>query len=125
MDNMENNVQKTAEKPYTLRKLNDNDLWSVLNIIGIALPDELSMTFSQIVLKEKSFEEVGAEAITKLGVAIIRNMHKVHDEVYAFLADVSGIPAEDLQKMPFGTTPRMIMDIVKDVKNGSFFGDAS
>lgn len=125
MDKKETKEQKTVGKPYTLRKLTDRDLWPVLDIIGKVLPDDLSSLFSQVMLKEKSLEEVGAEGVTKIGVAIIRNMDKAQDDIYAFLADVSGISAQEIQAMPFGTTPRMIWEIVQDVKNAGFFGAAS
>ena len=63
--------------------------------------------------------------VMRLVVAVIKNMNKVHDEVYAFLSDVSGIPAAEIEDMEFGTTPKMIWDIVRSEKNNSFFGVAS
>jgi hypothetical protein len=41
------------------------------------------------------------------------------------LSDLSGIPADEIPEMPFGTTPNMIWDIVKDAKNASFFRELS
>lgn len=123
MEQKKTGAQK--KKPYTLRKLTDRDLWPVLDILGKVLPEDLSGILSQVMLKEKTVEEVGAESMAKIGVAIIRNMDRAREDVYAFLADVSGIPAQELQGMPFGTTPRMIWEIVQDVKNADFFGAAS
>lgn len=115
------NDMEMTERPYTLRRLKDKDLWPVLNIIGQVFPGDLSTVFADIMTGGKSVEQVGAEMVAKLGVAVIRNMGIVHDDVYALLSDVSGIPAEEIQEMEFGTTPMMIYDIIKNEKNASFF----
>ena len=120
MDNKENTVM-TEEKPYTLRRLKDADLWPVLDIIGKVFPGDLSAVFAEIASGKKSVQEVGAVVAMKLIMAVIRNMNTVHDEVYAFLSDVSGIPVNEIEEMEFGTSPMMIWDIVKNEKNASFF----
>lgn len=124
MDNMENTVM-TEEKPYTLRRLKDKDLWPVLDIIGKVFPDNLSSTFVEVATGQKSVQEIGGIVIMRLVTAIIRNLKTVHDEVYEFLSDVSGIPAAEIEEMPFGTTPNMIWDIVKSEKNTDFFKEFS
>lgn len=113
--------EEIMEKPYTLRRLRDRDLFPILNIMSEVFPDELSTVFVQLSTKEKSVQEVGAMAILKLVLAVLKNMDKVQDDVYALLSDVSGIPADELQEMEFGTTPMMIWDIVSNEKNCGFF----
>lgn len=129
MDNLEvETVQETEqknEKPYTLRPLCDEDLYPILAIIGKVFPDELSSTFVEVASKEKSIKEVGYDVGFKLFTAVIKNLHTVDAEVYNLLSNLSGIPAKDIRKMKFGTTPKMIWDVYNDVKNGDFFGDAS
>lgn len=115
------NDMEMTERPYTLRRLKDKDLWPILSIIGQVFPGDLSGIFAQIMTGEKSLEQEGAEVVMKLAVAVIRNMNIVEDEVYSLLSDVSGIPAEEIKEMEFGTTPLMIFDIVKNEKNASFF----
>lgn len=115
------NDMEMTERPYTLRRLKDKDMWPVLNIIGQVFPGDLSSEFALMMTGEMSLDQVGAEVAVKLGVSVIRNMGIVHDDVYALLADVSGIPAEEIQEMEFGTTPMMIWDIIKNEKNVSFF----
>lgn len=117
--------QEETKRPYELRRLKDSDLWPVLDIIGKVFPDELSTVFAQLVSREKTVEEVGVTVVMRLVVAVIKNMNKVHDEVYAFLSSVSGIPIADIENMEFGTTPMMIWDIVRNEKNNGFFGAAS
>lgn len=113
--------EEVMEKPYTLRRLRDKDLFPILNIISEVFPDELSTVFVQLSTKEKTVQEVGAMAILKMVLAVLKNMDKVQDDVYALLSDVSGIPAAELAEMEFGTTPMMIWDIVANEKNCGFF----
>lgn len=114
-----------TERPYTLRRLKDKDLWPILDIISQVFPGDLSTVFAQMMTGGKNVEQVGAEVVMKLVMAVIRNMNKVEDDVYALLSDVSGLTTEEIQDMEFGTTPLMIWDIVKNEKNASFFGVVS
>ena len=115
------NDMEMTERPYTMRRLKDKDLWPILDIIGKVFPGDLSGMFGQIMTGGKDLEAVGAEVVMKLVMAVIRNMDKVEEEVYALLTDVSGIPADEIKEMAFGTTPMMILDIVKNEKNADFF----
>lgn len=114
-------VEETVERPYTLRRLKDKELFPILGIISEVFPDDLSPIFFKLATKEKTVKEVGAMAILKIVLAILKNMDKVQDDVYALLSDVSGIPAEAIGEMEFGTTPMMIWDIVSNEKNVGFF----
>ena len=129
MDNLEvETVQETEqqnEKPYTLRPLRDDDLYPILAIIGKVFPEELSAAFVQIATKEKTLKQVGYDVGFRLFTAVIKNLHTVDAEVYEMLSNLSGIPAEEIRKMKFGTTPKMIWEVYNEVKNQDFFGDAS
>lgn len=114
-------VEEAAEKPYTLRRLKDKDLFPILKIVAEVFPDDLSSVLMQITTKEKTINEVGFAVVAKLVIAVLKNIHKVHDDLYALLSDVSGIPAAKIEEMEFGTTPMMIWDIVKSEKNAGFF----
>ena len=113
--------EETVERNYELRRLKDRDLFPVLSIVTDVFPDDLNPIFSQVISKEKTVEEIGGVAVVKIILSVLKNMDKVKDDVYALLSDVSGIPAEEIQEMPFGTTPLMIWDIVNNEKNAGFF----
>ena len=113
--------EEVMEKPYTLRRLKDRDLFPILSIISEVFPDDLAKVFVQLSTKEKSVQEVGAMAVMKMVLAVLKNMDKVKDDVYNLLSDVSGIPAAEIAEMEFGTTPMMIWDIVGNEKNCGFF----
>ena len=113
--------EEVMEKPYTLRRLKDRDLFPILGIVSEVFPDDLAKVFVQLSTKEKTVQEVGAMAVMKMVLAVLKNMDKVQDDVYNLLSDVSGIPAAEIQEMEFGTTPMMIWDIVSNEKNNGFF----
>lgn len=112
---------ETEAKLYTLRSLKDGDLFPILDIITKVLPDDLSDVFMQLATGQKSIDEIGGIAVYKIIVAVLKNIGVVHDEIYALLSDLSGIPAAEIESMPFGTTPSMIWDVASDAKNASFF----
>ena len=121
--------EKTADsavaKPYELRDLKDRDLFPILDIITAVMPDDLSGIFAQLVMGEKSVNEIGGEVVYKIVIAVIKNVSAMPDKVYPLLSELSGIPAEEIPEMQFGTTPNMIWDIVKNAKNASFFREFS
>lgn len=120
------------EKPYTLRELNDEDLYTVLEIIAIALPEEAKESFAQKISesmkedkkdgkKDGKIEKLGVQVAFDLARYIMKNMKAVKSEVYTFLSDLSGIPADEIRKMPFGTTPAMLKEVFTNTKNADFF----
>lgn len=109
-------------RPYYLRDLKDKDLFTILSIIDRIFPgDKLQKAFDEIATGGKTIEEIGIQVATKLGFELIRNINAAHDEIYALLADMSGLSIEMLDNMPFGTGPMMIWDIVNNAKNADFF----
>lgn len=122
MENKElNAVEKKVEREYTLRRLKDSDLYPMLDIICKVVPEDVAPLVKDIITQEKSIDEIGGVVLIKLVTAVLRNITQVHDELYSLLSDLSGIPAEEIGEMKFGTTPMMIWDIVSDVKNADFF----
>lgn len=117
--------EETVERSYELRRLKDRDLFPILGIVSAVFPDNLAEIFRKAVAKsgdkEKIVEEIGIDAVVKIVQTIMRNIERVEYEVYDLLSDVSGIPAEEIQDMPFGTTPMMIYDIIINEKNNGFF----
>lgn len=121
-------AEEVAKKPYTLRDLTDEDIYPLCEIIGKVLPDDMKEAFVQIMSGKnpmESLREVGIMVVFDLGKLILKNFSSVKTEMYEWLSDMSGIPAEELRKMPFGTTPKMIKDVFQDAKNTDFFKELS
>ena len=122
---VENVVAESTEKPYTLRRLNDEDLFTVVEILGAALPEEAKKAFAEKFTGEKNVEKRGAMIGFDLVKFIMKNIKACKDEVYSLLSDLSGIPAEEIKKMPFGTTPNMLKEIFQNEKDTDFFTELS
>lgn len=121
-ENIEMTEGVTEEiKPYKLRSLKDKDFYPMLDIITATLPDDLADVFVQLATGEKSVDEIGGMVVYKIAVSVLKNVSAIPDKIYPLLSDLSGIPADEIPEMPFGTTPSMIWDIVADAKNASFF----
>lgn len=121
-ENIEMTEEVTEEiKPYKLRRLKDKDFYPMLDIITATLPDDLADVFVQLATGEKSVDEIGGMVVYKIAVSVLKNVSAIPDKIYPLLSDLSGIPADEIPEMPFGTTPSMIWDIIADAKNASFF----
>lgn len=143
MNNEELTVE-SAEKSsaYTLRPLCDEDLYSLLDIIAKLCPQDLKPILLKLESRSEEVEQlmngdadadekqrllsnmvndIGVDIVMDLALTVIRNLKTVKDDVYALLSDLSGMPADKIRKMGFGTTPRMIWNVVKDIRNQGFF----
>lgn len=112
------------EKPYTLRRLNGDDLWPVLSIVGKVIPDDLAPLFMEIVTGNKDLDEVGSIVVVRLIAVIIKEMGKVKDEVYDFLSSVSGLNKDEINALGLVAVPKMIWEIYNAEKNVDFFGES-
>ena len=114
-------VEETVERPYTLRKFNDGDLFPILKIFKKIGIKDCKEAFVQVASGEKTVKDIGILAAFDLADILIGNLTKVEEEVYSLYSDMSGIAADDIKSMEFGTLPLMIMDSFNEVKNTSFF----
>ena len=118
---VEETVEEVVERPYTLRKFNDGDLFPILKILKKIGIKDCKEAFVQVASGEKTLKEIGILASFDLADILIGNLTKVEEEVYSLYSDMSGIPADEIRAMEFGTLPLMIMDSFNGVKNTSFF----
>lgn len=121
MATKKNTEEIEVKRNYELRRLKDKDLFPILDILSKVLPEDLTALIAGAAQRGKKLDEIGAAVTMRVITAVIRNIHKVHDEVYTLLSDVSGKTVEEIENMEFGTTPLMIWDIVKNEKNAGFF----
>ena len=110
-----------VERPYTLRKFSDGDLFPILKIFKKIGIKDCKEAFVQVASGEKTVKDIGILAAFDLADILIGNLTKVEDEVYSLYSDMSGIPADEIRAMEFGTLPLMIMDSFNEVRNTSFF----
>ncbi len=128
-------VEELAEevkKPYTLRKLQDSDLFPLLQLLrklGFKnFKDSYEKTKERLKNEPKEYasleekqEAVGVEFAFDMADFFVSKLDTHKDDLYAFYSEMSGIPAEEIKKMEFGTLPLMIYDSFSEVKNTAFF----
>ena len=114
-------MEEVIERGYTLRRFNDGDLFPLLKILKKIGLKDCKEAFMQVSTGEKTLKQIGILASFDLADILIGNLTKVEEEVYNLYADMSGISANEIREMEFGTLPLMIMDSFNEVKNTSFF----
>lgn len=114
-------VEEVIERPYTLRKFRDGDLFTLLQILKKIGIKDCKEAFIQVASGEKSIKQIGILASFDLADILIGNIAKAEDELYSLYSDMSGIPVDVMKDMEFGTLPMMIYDSFSEVKNTAFF----
>lgn len=113
-------TEEVIERPYKLRNLKDGDLFPILQLLRKVGLKDFKEAFSQIT-EGKSEKSIGIDVALSIADKIIANIGAAEQEIYTLWSDISGIPAEDIKEMEFGTLPLMIYDTFYGVKNTSFF----
>lgn len=128
MENIEKNAEAvtevtevTIERPYTLRKLKDGDLFPLLGLFRkLGLKE-----FKDVITSVASGGDAQGFSINDLlnvGDVMISHLEgDAGEAVYQFYSSLSGIPVEEMKEMEFGTLPMMIYDSFKEAKNANFF----
>lgn len=115
--------KQESKQEYTLRDLRDEDFYPVVAILGEVIPEDAKDALVQTFQKGQSLDIKGLMVGFDIVRTIMKNMDRkeVKSKVYDFLSDLSGVPAEELHKAPFGTTPMLLKKIFEDAKNTDFF----
>ena len=132
-------VKEVIERPYSLRKLQDSDLFPLLQLlrklgfkeaieIYVKNRNSLKNKLADYETKEeaeKALDEMSesqsTDVIIELTEFVLSKLDTHSDSIYEFFSRLAGVPADDIKKMEFGTLPLMIFDCVGEVKNTSFF----
>ena len=118
---VDDEISEPVERPYTLRKFKDSDLFILLQILKKIGIKDCKEAFMQVASGEKTLKQIGIVAAFDLADILIGNLTKVEDELYALYSDLSGMTVEDMKEMELGTLPLMIYDSFSEVKNTTFF----
>ena len=139
MEEVTEAVEEVIERPYTLRKLADADLFPLLQLLRkLGLKDfkdafiqkkeehkfnpNLYETDEE---KAKAFaqyqKEVGIDTFLGMADIMISKIDTHKDSIYEFYSSLAGVAPEEILQMEFGTLPLMIYDSFSEVKNTAFF----
>lgn len=124
-------VEEGIERPYTLRSMKDSDLFPLLQLLrtlGLKdFKDAWTKAKGDVNINpedsddESAIENIGIDIIIDMADTMISKIETHSDAIYDFYAGLSGIPAEEIKDMEFGTLPLMIYDSFCGVKNTAFF----
>ena len=117
----ESGEEEIIERPYTLRRLKDGDLFPLLKILKKIGIKDCKEAFIQVASGEKSLKQIGIMASFDIADILIGNLAKAEEEIYELWSAISDIPADEIKNMEFGTLPLMIMDTFSEARNTNFF----
>lgn len=123
-----------GEKKYTLRELQADDFFIITTILGkigvgefknLFTPELINVAAAAVLDGDQSLQEtVGYNVFFDAAGIILNNMEPCKHDVYRFVSDLTGIPAEKVGKLPITTFFEIIMNIVKKEEFRDFFGAA-
>ena len=132
------NENETIAKAYELRRLTADDVFPMFQILSKIGIKEFKACFEgpevlDIIKKAASGSRNKEDVQTTVGVAVafdlagivISNLPKCKDDIYLFLAQLSGMTAGDIAALPMATFFEMIIDVIKKDEFRDFFGAVS
>lgn len=127
-----NNEEKT--KAYELRELTADDMFPMFQIISkIGIREFKSCFESENVKKlvaemtsgKASKDElkatVGVTVAFDLASVILSNLSSCKDDIYQLLAQLSGMTAKDIGKLPMTVFMEMVIDVIRKKEFTDFF----
>ncbi len=117
-------------KAYTLREMNADDLFVVVKIINKIGVKELKNCFNAAEVKqamansgegEELAAAVGVRVMMEVAGIVMERLPECKNEIYTFLASLSGMKVEDIAALPMGDFFDMFMDVLKHPDFADFF----
>jgi len=134
-------AEEVVERPYTLRKFKDADLFPLLQLLRkLGIKDCKEAIMASVARSRTTFDpniyesedakksalkelekSVSIDVVVDLADFMISKIDTNKDDIYAFYSGIAGVSAEEIMEMEFGTLPLMIYDSFSEVKNTAFF----
>ena len=140
---VEETVEEVIERPYSLRKLADADLFPLLQLLrklgfkdiknavtkaieesknkNIFNPNDYETEEEKVNALKKMQDTASIEEVLDMSDLLISKIDTHSDDIYAFFSNLAGESVEEIKKKEFGTLPLMIYDSFLEVKNTAFF----
>ena len=119
-----------SETTYTIRPLTGDDIFPMCGIISRLGEDAISKCLdSPMVRMAMAGEEVdestvGVAVMAKAAVVILGRLKECREELYAFLASLTGLAPEEIGSMPPAQLVRMVSEVVHREDFRDFFSAA-
>jgi len=119
---------------YTLRNLKADDIFYVLRIINKIGVKEVKNCFNAVEVKQaitkmqedgenSDMAAVGMSVALELASLIVSHLPDCQNDLYAFLASLSGMKVEEIADLPMNTFVKMVSDVVRKQEFKDFFTD--
>lgn len=121
------NIQAVEPKKIELRKLEAKDIAPVVSILSKIGLKEIKECFNPADLQElaKSGEEaataVGLTVFTELAGVVFANYERCQDDIFRFLASLSGKSKEEIASLPMDSFAEMVIEVIKKEEFKDFF----
>ena len=137
-------MSENIEKTYELRNLEADDLFIMIGIISKIGIKEFKVCFESDEVKaaianvakqhqdSDANEDADDDVVASIGISValdiaailLANIGKCKNDIYALLANLSGMKEKEIAKLPIKTFTGMIFDLVKKKEFADFFQDA-
>lgn len=128
------NENETVAKAYELRRLTADDVFPMFQIISKIGIKEFKKCFESPEVMQmvkdaassgKDMEavkgSVGVAVVLDIAGIIVSNLGSCKNDIYQFLAQLSGMIVKDIAELPMVTFFEMIIDVVKKDEFKDFF----
>lgn len=113
--------ETATEKKYELRRLNASDIFMMSKILSSIGIREFRKCFDSENIGELVKGTKTEDAAAKVGVAVmfdiagivLDNLPSCEKYVYAFLANLSGLKADEIAALPMAEFAEMVVDVIK------------
>lgn len=113
--------ETATEKKYELRRLNASDIFMMSKILSSIGIKEFRKCFDSENIGELVKGTKTEDAAAKVGVAVmfdiagivLDNLPSCEKYVYAFLANLSGLKADEIAAIPMAEFAEMVVDVIK------------
>ena len=113
--------ETATEKKYELRRLNASDIFMMSQILSSIGIKEFRKCFDSENIGELVKGTKTEDTAAKVGVAVmfdiagivLDNLPSCEKYVYAFLANLSGLKADEIAALPMAEFAEMVVDVIK------------
>lgn len=113
--------QVQAVKPYTLRRLCARDIFPFAKILSKVGIKQFSECFELDENDNLSLSMSGLAVALNVIDILLNNLDKCENEIYNFLAGVSGMAAEEIMNLDMDVFASMIIEIFQKKEFADFF----
>ena len=117
------------EKKITMRKLCARDLFSMLKIMSKIGVREFQACFNSAGLPENGgkadLSKVGIGVMLEAADVLLKNISACEKDIYSFLADLSGMKADEIPELDLAVFADMVYELVSKEEFRDFFTAAS